>query len=213
MQSQQLFIFQQKRRMYRPQTWCKLFVTLAVIFIWTRLLLLISLWSNPQRIKEKVLQVTRKKNLIRHNRCSKRWQKKTNPIRRCPRITSLKKGQAKLRKNISKSDAGTWLNVSWRNLPEKLQKKKNDLIEACVKCRDECNCQEKRCAALGLKQCPVCKNVLHSICSKVPCKTDGIRPIMILSAKHNANKILKQPFDEKDKVLIAYLSMTLMIMK
>ena len=100
-----------------------------------------------------------------------------------------------------------------KELAKEAAKKENDLIEACIKCRDECNCQEKRCAALGLKQCPVCKNVLHSICSKVSCKTDGIRPIMILSAKHNANKILKQPFDEKDKVLIAYLSMTLMIMK
>ena len=31
------------------------------------------------------------------------------------------------------------------------KKKKNDLLEAFNKCRDECNCQQKRCVALGLK--------------------------------------------------------------
>ena len=34
---------------------------------------------------------------------------------------------------------------------EAAKKKKNDLHEALNKCRDECNCQQKRCVALGLK--------------------------------------------------------------
>ena len=59
---------------------------------------------------------------------------------------------------------------------------------------------DRECAALGLKQCSVCKNVLHSICSKATCKTDSAWPIMILPAKHNVNKISKQLFDEEDNV-------------
>lgn len=34
---------------------------------------------------------------------------------------------------------------------EAAKKKKNDLLEAFNKGRDECNCQQKRCVALGLK--------------------------------------------------------------
>lgn len=42
-------------------------------------------------------------------------------------------------------DAGTWLNASSRNLPEKLKKKrkKKDAIEIFINCRDECNCHRK----------------------------------------------------------------------
>ena len=79
------------------------------------------------------------------------------------------------------------------------KKKKNDPIEVFIKCRDECNSQQKRCAGLGFKQCSVCKNVLCSICTKVMCKSDGAQPIMILPAKHY-NKISKQLFMEKDDV-------------
>lgn len=77
------------------------------------------------------------------------------------------KGQVKLGENINKSDTGTWLNASSRcgNQGEGnkggegkgtyqrscKKKKKNDLLEAFNKCRDECNCQQKRCVALGLK--------------------------------------------------------------
>ena len=54
---------------------------------------------------------------------------------------------------------------------------------------------------VALKQCPVCKNVLCSICSKATIKTDDTWLIMILAAKHNAMKISKQLFDGKDDVL------------
>ena len=88
------------------------------------------------------------------------------------------------------------------NLTEELQKKKkNDLNEVFIKCRDEFNCWQKRCAPyLGLKQCPVCKNVLQSLYSQTMCETNGALLIMILTAKHNANKISKHFFDVEDDI-------------
>ena len=109
------------------------------------LLLLISLWLYPQRIKEKVLQVTGNKNL--------------KEIKEKEKIELVR---------------------------EAAKKKKNDAIEAFIKCRDEFNCWQKRSASLGLNQCSVCKNVLCSICSKTMSKTDCAQPL-ILPAKHNAN--------------------------
>ena len=53
---------------------------------------------------------------------------------------------------------------------------------------------------LGLKQCPVCKNVLHSLCSQAMSETNGALLIMILTAKHNANKISKHFFDVEDDI-------------
>ena len=48
--------------------------------------------------------------------------------------------------------------------------------------------------------------MLHYICSKATGKaTDGAWPIMILPAKHKANKISKQLFDEEDDISSDYV--------
>ena len=41
---------------------------------------------------------------------------------------------------------------------EALQKKK-DAQEAFLKCKSQCLCQQPKCLAIGLKQCPVCQNI------------------------------------------------------
>lgn len=61
-------------------------------------------------------------------------------------LLTIKRVKPNLKKNMTKSgDAGTWLNASSRNLPEKLKKKKKkkDPIEIFINCRDECNCHRK----------------------------------------------------------------------
>ena len=40
----------------------------------------------------------------------------------------------------------------------------------------------QRCMAIGLKQCPKCKNIIRSVCSKLSCRVDGTKPVIILSA-------------------------------
>ena len=44
------------------------------------------------------------------------------------------------------------------------------------------------------------KNVFRSIYCKATCKTYVARPILILPANHNYNKISKQLFDKEDDV-------------
>ena len=75
-------------------------------------------------------------------------------------------------------------------------------FEMFVRCREECICKSKVCQAKGLKQCPVCKNVMKSNCSKAKCKTDGKNPSMILPAKSArvaAKKKLLSHFDESSE--------------
>ena len=58
----------------------------------------------------------------------------------------------------------------------RLQKKESEK-QAFLKCKDGCSCKTKKCAAAGLKQCPHCLDVLHSICSKSICrKESGAKP-------------------------------------
>ena len=65
----------------------------------------------------------------------------------------------------------------------KAKENKDKQFEAFVRCREECLCKSVACQAKGLKQCPVCKNVMKSNCSKAKCKKDGKNPTMILPAK------------------------------
>ena len=41
-------------------------------------------------------------------------------------------------------------------------------------------CGDEKCKALGLKVCPSCHSILHSIYSKASCRKDGKKPEMIL---------------------------------
>lgn len=69
---------------------------------------------------------------------------------------------------------------------EELAKKKDDARQTFLRCNAECVCQQAKCMAIGLKQCPVCKDILKSNCSKGRCQVDGKRPIMIIPAAATA---------------------------
>ena len=59
------------------------------------------------------------------------------------------------------------------------EKRQNDK-EAYYRCLKSCQCDTKTCAALQLKQCESCHNILKSICSKSTCRgEDGSKPNMI----------------------------------
>ena len=61
-------------------------------------------------------------------------------------------------------------------------KNKEELTERFIRCKEKCSCEQSKCAATGLKQCLVCKNILKSQCGKAKCKVDGVKPTMILPA-------------------------------
>ena len=83
-------------------------------------------------------------------------------------------------------------------------KKKEETTERFIRCKEVCSCKQAKCAATGLKQCPVCKNVLKSLCSKATCKVDGVKPTMILPAgkevcKSGRRKKLFEELDEEEE--------------
>ena len=61
-------------------------------------------------------------------------------------------------------------------------KKKEDAKETFLKCKSQCLCQQPKCLAIGLKQCPVCQDILKSNCSKGECIIDGKKPVTVLPA-------------------------------
>ena len=68
----------------------------------------------------------------------------------------------------------------------KLQQKKDaatrreKMRQAFILCKDKCQCSTSpSCIISGLKQCPVCLDVLKSQCSKSSCIIDGKKPVMI----------------------------------
>ena len=70
---------------------------------------------------------------------------------------------------------------------EEATKKKEDAKQAFLKCKVQCVCQQAKCMAIGLKQCPVCQHILKSTCSKGKCQVDGKKPIMVLPAAATAS--------------------------
>ena len=70
---------------------------------------------------------------------------------------------------------------------EATAKKKEDTKLAFLKCKEKCICEKQKCEAFGLKQCPVCQDILKSACSKAKCKVDGIKPVMIVPAAATAS--------------------------
>ena len=66
---------------------------------------------------------------------------------------------------------------------QKQQEKKSEKVEqseSFIRCKDSCVCESIPCKATGLKQCPVCSNVIRSQCSKKKCMVNGIKPLMVL---------------------------------
>ena len=72
---------------------------------------------------------------------------------------------------------------------------------AFMKCKDGCTCKEDGiCEAEGLKQCPYCKDVMRSQCSKAQCRTAaGIngKPAMIVCKNSTNGKTRKKVLSQK----------------
>ena len=73
---------------------------------------------------------------------------------------------------------------------EKLKKRmgKSDQKSSFVRCKESCVCESETCQASGLKQCPVCSDVVKTHCSKKKCQVNGIKPLMVICAFDQANK-------------------------
>ena len=82
---------------------------------------------------------------------------------------------------------------------EKLQKKtaaattREKMRLAFILCNETCQCNTPECIITGLKQCPVCLNVLKSSCSKSSCMIDGKKPVMIVAPSARPSAISKPP--------------------
>ena len=76
--------------------------------------------------------------------------------------------------------------------------KKEKQKQIFLKCVDKCICNTKSCAASNLKQCPNCKNVMKSICSKKACLVDDKKPTMILSAGLKRKTVVNDESDESE---------------
>ena len=57
-------------------------------------------------------------------------------------------------------------------------------------CKTECVCDEEKCLAFLLRECPCCHSILRSVFSKMSFQIDGKKPTMILPdcAKHTNTK-------------------------
>ena len=74
-----------------------------------------------------------------------------------------------------------------------MKKKNKERITALfMRCKDSCKCDTNDgCEAKGLKQCPYCKDVMKSQCSKAQCKTASGstgKPVMIVCGKSTVSK-------------------------
>ena len=84
-------------------------------------------------------------------------------------------------------------------LEKKLRKEKD--TAAFLACKDQCVCATgDQCLAIGLKQCPYCKTVLKSQCSKAQCKVAaGGKPTMIISNAATINSGKKEQVKNSSK--------------
>ena len=73
---------------------------------------------------------------------------------------------------------------------EKLKKKmgKSEQKNSFLRCKDSCVCGSEKCQASGLKQCPVCGDVMKTHCSKKKCQVNGIKPLMVFCGFDQAKK-------------------------
>ena len=70
--------------------------------------------------------------------------------------------------------------------------KKEETKQRFLQCKVKCICESRPCAAVGYKQCPICLQVMKSVCSKSKCKVDGKKPTMILPAAMNSKEPRRQ---------------------
>ena len=75
------------------------------------------------------------------------------------------------------------------NKKQENKKRRAMIKEQFLKCKDECQCKGK-CSASGYKQCPICGDVLKSVCAKQSCRDDGNKPRMIEISKSTSRRRL-----------------------
>ena len=68
-----------------------------------------------------------------------------------------------------------------------------------LKCQEKCLCSTKKCEAIQLQQCSVCKNVLKSKCGKKACKIDGVM-ILVAARKERTDKRSRKRKDKESEV-------------
>ena len=62
---------------------------------------------------------------------------------------------------------------------EDREQKKSEETELFYRCKERCISDHIICKAAKLKQCPMCRIFMKSVCGKSKCIVDGKRPIMI----------------------------------
>ena len=67
-------------------------------------------------------------------------------------------------------------------LKEEKVKAKEKQKEDFYRCKTKCVFKKDKCLAVGLKECPSCHCILHSICSKATCKVNDKKPEIISPA-------------------------------
>ena len=73
------------------------------------------------------------------------------------------------------------LKAKDKRMSDKLEREKVFLV-----CQSKCTCKKNACNASGLKQCPVCKDVMKSACRKKTCCSES-KPV-IISVEYNILK-------------------------
>ena len=73
--------------------------------------------------------------------------------------------------------------------------------EAFIRCKESCSCKSSSCKASGLKQCPICNDVMKSNCSKKKCFVDGVKPMMVLCSFDTTKKLNRK--ENKSKKYVA----------
>ena len=74
---------------------------------------------------------------------------------------------------------------------------KNKQNERFFKCKIKCSCKGV-CSAKRLKQFPICQEIKKSVCRKIACMVNGIKPTMITldNARSKSNKKIDETSDD-----------------
>ena len=154
--------------------------------------------SSPVGIKKGTAAYWRRKYLSMVDTCSTLLETPITPDE-IPELTRIDKVKARKSKNfritqtcgslaakdiLSRKEELEAQEIEKQAASDQRKELKEKSRTAFLKCKDRCICVNSDvCEALGLKQCPYCKDVMRSQCSKSQCRTaSGAqgKPIMIL---------------------------------
>ena len=67
-----------------------------------------------------------------------------------------------------------------KRMQEQMKKDQQNRISIFHCCREKCTCEARICKAKGLCECPLCHNILKSVCSRMLCRHEyGSNPMMV----------------------------------